>query len=221
MLSNFSVPQVDPWTFARGEHPPSTEWSVTLARSEDAAQEVVGPSSWSDHGKCTVRQGRGVLFRDRRDDGAAAVEFALILPLLMLVLFGIIAYGMWFNTSISVRQGVRESARMAVVQHTESSCTAAGAGMAAVACSARAQMVTSGGTAYAKVFARDGSWTRGNELVVCGMVKAELFTGLIPMPAGGLIKSQTTMSIESTNPLPADTSYADAPPSGGDWTWCV
>ena len=36
----------------------------------------------------------------RDQDGAAAVEFALLLPLLVLLLFGLIQFGIAFNTKI-------------------------------------------------------------------------------------------------------------------------
>ena len=51
----------------------------------------------------------------RRDDGATAVEFALVVPILLLLVFGIIEYGLWFSDSLSTRQGVREAARQGVV----------------------------------------------------------------------------------------------------------
>ena len=51
----------------------------------------------------------------RREDGAAAVEFALLLPLLVLLLFGFIQFGTAFNTRIQATNAAREAARLAVV----------------------------------------------------------------------------------------------------------
>ena len=52
----------------------------------------------------------------RRDqEGAAAVEFALLLPLLVLLLFGMIEFGLAFNTRIQATNAARAGARMAVV----------------------------------------------------------------------------------------------------------
>ena len=48
-------------------------------------------------------------------DGAAAVEFALLLPLLVVLLFGFIQFGTAFNTRIQATNAAREGARMAVV----------------------------------------------------------------------------------------------------------
>jgi Flp pilus assembly pilin Flp len=51
----------------------------------------------------------------RDQDGAAAVEFALLLPLLVMLLFGFIQFGTAFNTRIQATNAAREGARMAVV----------------------------------------------------------------------------------------------------------
>jgi hypothetical protein len=155
--------------------------------------------------------------RGGRDQGAAAVEMALVMPLLFMLLIGIINYGLWFNDSLSLREGVRESAREAVVQTVAPGCT--GTGMAAYACGTRAQ-IGAPGRSYAKVWAPNG-WAQGQEVVVCGIVTAIKFTGFVPLPAGGLIESKTAMSIESVTPMPTDTSYADTPPTGGNWAWCT
>jgi Flp pilus assembly pilin Flp len=51
----------------------------------------------------------------RGEDGAAAVEFALLLPLLILLLFGFIHFGLAFNTRIQATNAAREGARLAVI----------------------------------------------------------------------------------------------------------
>ncbi len=57
-------------------------------------------------------------FRPRRrsDDGASAVEFALVLPILLLLAFGIISYGTLFAQQLALNNGVRQGARVAVVE---------------------------------------------------------------------------------------------------------
>lgn len=50
--------------------------------------------------------------------GAAMVEFALILPVLLVLVLGIINFGYLFGQKLSLNQAVREGARMAVVPGT-------------------------------------------------------------------------------------------------------
>ena len=49
------------------------------------------------------------------DRGAAAVEFALLLPLLLLLVFGIIDFGRAINAQITLTQAAREGARLAAL----------------------------------------------------------------------------------------------------------
>jgi Flp pilus assembly protein TadG len=51
--------------------------------------------------------------RLHREDGASAVEFALLAPLLFMLLFGIINFGIAFLQVQSIRTAVREGGRAA------------------------------------------------------------------------------------------------------------
>ena len=51
----------------------------------------------------------------RRDRGAAAVEFALVLPVLLILIFGIIDFGRMLNAKITLTEAAREGARAAAV----------------------------------------------------------------------------------------------------------
>jgi Flp pilus assembly protein TadG len=62
-----------------------------------------------------ARRRRGRVGADR---GAAAVEFALLLPLLLLLLFGIIDFGRALNAQITLTQAAREGARLAALGNT-------------------------------------------------------------------------------------------------------
>jgi len=53
--------------------------------------------------------------RAPRDRGAAAVEFALVLPMLLLVIFGLIDFGRLLNAQVKVTEAAREGARAAAV----------------------------------------------------------------------------------------------------------
>ena len=49
------------------------------------------------------------------EKGASAVEFAIILPILVLLVFGIIQFGLVFNKYIAITHAAREGARLAAV----------------------------------------------------------------------------------------------------------
>lgn len=46
-------------------------------------------------------------------DGASLVEFAIVAPILILLLFGIIEFAWLFASNLDVRQGAREAVRVA------------------------------------------------------------------------------------------------------------
>jgi hypothetical protein len=53
-----------------------------------------------------------------REGGATLVEFAVVLPLLLVLVFGIIEFGWAFAQVNDVRHGAREAARLAAVDYT-------------------------------------------------------------------------------------------------------
>lgn len=56
-----------------------------------------------------VRHSR--LVRTRGESGAAAVEFAMVLPILVIVVLGIVTGGMSYSNAIGIQNAVREGAR--------------------------------------------------------------------------------------------------------------
>jgi Flp pilus assembly protein TadG len=65
--------------------------------------------------------------RISQERGQALVEFAVLLPVLMLLLVGVIQFGSWFWTDIGLSSGMREAGRLlsaskddsSAVQHVE------------------------------------------------------------------------------------------------------
>ncbi len=53
-----------------------------------------------------------------REGGQALVEFALVLPILMMVVLGIIQFGILFNNYMTLTDAVRAGARQAAVSRT-------------------------------------------------------------------------------------------------------
>jgi hypothetical protein len=60
---------------------------------------------------------------DSRDRGAVAVEFALLLPVLLLLIFGIIDFGRAINDQITLTQAAREGARLAALGYSTAAVT--------------------------------------------------------------------------------------------------
>jgi Flp pilus assembly protein TadG len=60
----------------------------------------------------TARQNRR---HPRRASGAAAVEMALVLPLLLFVVFGVVDFGRMLNAQLTLTQAAREGARAAAL----------------------------------------------------------------------------------------------------------
>lgn len=58
---------------------------------------------------------RAAARRRRSERGAAAVEMAFVLPVLLLLIFGIIDYGRLLNAQIMMTEAAREGARVAAL----------------------------------------------------------------------------------------------------------
>ena len=59
----------------------------------------------------SLRFAAAASMKTRRPSGQALVEFALVLPLLMLLIFGIISYGLYINANVTVQEAARIGAR--------------------------------------------------------------------------------------------------------------
>lgn len=60
----------------------------------------------------------------RRDRGAALVEFAMILPILILLIFGVIEFGRGYHTKSTLTHAARESVRVAALDSGDPVATA-------------------------------------------------------------------------------------------------
>src|SRR5689334_25030782 len=65
--------------------------------------------------RCATSSTAPASARRRDQRGAALVEFVVVLPLLLLLVFGVIDFASVFNDYQSVRQGAGAGERMAVV----------------------------------------------------------------------------------------------------------
>ena len=67
----------------------------------------------------------------RKEKGAVAVEMAIVLPLLLLILLGVIEFGRALNVQISLSQAAREGARHAAIHHDKAGLDVQGTALAA------------------------------------------------------------------------------------------
>lgn len=63
--------------------------------------------------KCSAKHCAG---HRRNQKGAAAVEFALVLPVLLVMVLGVIDYGVLFSQNMSLQNAAREGARQGILQ---------------------------------------------------------------------------------------------------------
>ncbi|MFJ5975627.1 MULTISPECIES: TadE/TadG family type IV pilus assembly protein [Pseudarthrobacter] len=126
--------------------------------------------------------------RKRKEEGAAAVEFALILPVLLLMIIGIIEFSLGFNAQLSLNQAAREGARnMAIHNNATAAATAASnaAGRLEATSVSTTFSVTGGGTTCSagKQVTATTSYTL---TTVTGFLDA--FTGSIIMTGKGTMQ---------------------------------
>lgn len=120
-----------------------------------------------------------------RQRGATAVEFALILPLFLSMLLGVIDFGLAFGESVTLQGAAREGARQGVTQGN------------VIASTNQAK----GGLDQSKLqvkFGVDSSGGAPGVLVVCVRYPQSSLTGFYSWALNGVFESKSVMKMEST-----------------------
>jgi hypothetical protein len=172
--------------------------------------------------------------RLRGERGASLVEFAIVLPLFILFVFGVIEFGLTFNNYISLRQGVREAAREGAVGNfgTSTSCSLTGSTGASndikkLMCTTKNQiglgnsntrvMILSGNS----TFNGSGSFNAGDTLIICAMYPVDGAASIAsPVLGNAVLKTKTSMRIE-TQYTSTETGGSETALSGSNWNWCT
>jgi Flp pilus assembly protein TadG len=152
--------------------------------------------------------------------GSAAVEFALIAPLLLLIVFGVIDFGIAFTNYENVRSGTRDAARMGVVNDLQNAppCTIDGTTVTppadpvttadatdALVCDTKSRIGLS--EAATKVRIAITGEAIGDDLVGCASFPVTALTGLtVPFLGGQVLTSTVTMRLEQA---PTYSSYTE------------
>jgi hypothetical protein len=145
------------------------------------------------------------------------VEFALILPLLLLLVLGGIDYGLYLNDTMVMRDAARNAARAGVVGNFASVAGCGGAPLEQIACSAAGG--ATGATGNARAYAAlPGTWQRGQPLVVCAELEDRARIGFVPMPGDGVVRVRVAFAVENDGVSVAETAGAFG--GGASWAWC-
>jgi Flp pilus assembly protein TadG len=128
--------------------------------------------------------------REGRQRGAAAVEFALILPLLLSMLLGVIDFGMALGQSVSLQGAARESVRQGVTQGD------------VIAAANRARGSLDASQLQVR-FAVDTSAGAPGLMVVCLRYPQSSLTGFYSWVLGGVFEARAVMAMESPAPVTA------------------
>jgi Flp pilus assembly protein TadG len=163
----------------------------------------------NDRGERSSRGERG----DRGDRGAAALEFGLVLPVVMLVIFGIIQYGYLFWSLETGAAAAREAARRLIVG-ADWGCTQAEAvqGASGPAIGSTTPVVT-------RRYHTEGGATQAAPVVGSLVTVTVSFQSLdlgmpfLPLPNGGVVTETGVGRIENLPPqrLACDGSQNSVP----------
>lgn len=133
--------------------------------------------------------------RRRGERGSTLVEFALVVPILLAMMIGILQYGYHFWALETASATAREAARRLAVG-TEWACT-------------KAEVKTQlGGPAVSTVPDPTYRYTSGSgaatvgDTVVVTVTLQSLHVGFVPLPGGGLITETARARVESVPTTP-------------------
>ncbi len=130
----------------------------------------------------------------RRDRGANLVEFAILAPFLILLLFGIIEFAWVFATNLDVKHGAREGARITAVNTPDTG----NVDLAAEICS-RMNIVGSD-TATTITWASDGTPAVGEGVIVTVSTPLATLTGIMDWAFGSVPTLDSTVEMRIEQP---------------------
>jgi Flp pilus assembly protein TadG len=132
--------------------------------------------------------------RSKNDRGANLVEFALVMPFLVLLVLGIVEFSWTLATNLDVKQGAREGARLTAVDFPDTG----NAAMAAEICN-RMDLVGSD-PATSITWASDGSPDVGEGVTVTVSTPHNTLTGFMDWAFGSLTTLDSTVEIRIEQP---------------------
>ena len=153
----------------------------------------------------------------RDESGVALVEMAIVIPFLLLLIFGMIDFGIFLYRNIGLTQGVREAARQAAVAKFDggvATCTS-GTPTQKVVCAAKQRINVSG--VAIQVLAPSN--TVGSTFAVCATYKTTAIAGLTAPFIPKYMHAETIMRLEQA-PTTGLTTGGDPDPESNGWSSC-
>jgi len=130
-------------------------------------------------------------FSTRNEDGQAMVEFALVAPILFMILFAIIQFGIVFMNSVALTDAVRTGARKASVSRASADPTGATQSAVLNAATDLDQSTLAGRISVSA----PGGWTQGGSVTVSATYPYSIdILGIVV--ASGDLHSATTERLE-------------------------
>ena len=163
--------------------------------------------------------------RGRGDQtGASAVEFALVMPVLVAFVAGIVDFGMVFSNQAALHQGVGAAARQGVIAKpgTSSACSITGLSSAtsvetkSLICLTKDRIGLDGARVKLSFPAVK---TKGGALLLCAQYPLESVTGFFDPLLNGVLTSKVRMRIEQDLSSFGSTEEPALP--GASWGWCA
>jgi Flp pilus assembly protein TadG len=161
------------------------------------------------------------------------VELAIILPIFMLLVFGVIQFGITYNNMITLRQGTREAARQGAVGNfgSTSSCSlnsaTGSADIQKLMCLTKQQIGLKYSNTRVKVmsgsadFTSSGTFQKGEAIIVCVEYPVDAMAKFVtPVLGSAVLKTKTSMRIE-TSYTSVETAGQETALASGNWSWCT
>ena len=140
--------------------------------------------------------------RSRREDGAAALEFGLVAPVIFLLIFGVIQYGYLFWSLQTAAATAREATRQLIVG-TDEACALANARQMA-----RGPAIGAAAPSATPVY-RDAHGavvpapvTGGTVSVAVSFQTLDMGLPFLPVPGHGVITQEVTNRVENVPAVP-------------------
>ena len=178
-----------------------------------------------------ARGGHGRPWRRAGDErGASLVEFAFVVPILALLLFGVIDFGIALGDSISQRQGVRDAGRQVAVGTwtNDMSCTnnvtSGGDEVKKIVCLAKQRIDLKDSSVSVRVQLGSGAspYVVGEPVAVCAQYPMHSASGFFrPLLNGKYLRSKVVMRIETLKTSATLTEGGEPAPAGKNWNWCT